>query len=312
MIATALKEVASELLDALVRAVARMAGGLSRACAMLGIALPAAAGCEESAGQPVERPAVAAVASIDPVALAESVTVAAKANAKRDLGKFHVTFYYVVGEDEVPGLAKRHEHAQVAGPSDGAVLAKGANEPRSAVTLFNKRDCRPIATVSQAFAAQASLQGTGRLRDGRIINVAGHCGCDHSPCFKVTGRKWGTAGNGRPLDPFRTVAVDPRVVKLGSLVYIPALDGVTMPGRDPDGGFKHDGCVGADDTGGGIDGRQLDLFVGKRAFYRALRKKGRGGSHAWARHLRVMDGKGICERKDGEVRKKAAVGGSAI
>ena len=86
----------------------------------------------------------------------------------------------------------------------------------------------------------------------------------------MTENQWGTAGSGQPLQPFRTVAVDPKVVKLGSLLYVPLLEGRTMPGRAPWGGFVHDGCVVADDTGGHIDGNQLDLFVGRKAYFLGL------------------------------------------
>ena len=64
-----------------------------------------------------------------------------------------------------------------------------------------------------------------------MLNISGNCKCDHTPCFHVTDKQWGTAGTGRPLQPFRTVAVDPKVVKLGSLLYVPLLEGRTMPGR---------------------------------------------------------------------------------
>ena len=74
-------------------------------------------------------------------------------------------------------------------------------------------------------------------------------------------------------------------------------------GRSPWGGFVHDGCVVADDTGGGIDGNQLDLFVGRRGYY--LGVSGKGGSHAWAKHVPVFDGTKICERKGRKVARKA-------
>jgi 3D (Asp-Asp-Asp) domain-containing protein len=120
----------------------------------------------------------------------------------------------------------------------------------------------------------------------------------------VTQAQWGTAGSGKPLQPFRTVAVDPKVVKLGSLLYVPLLEGRTMPGRQPWGGYVHDGCVIADDTGGHIAGNRLDLFVGRKAYFLGL--SGSGGSHAWARHVPVFDGTGICERKGRHVGRKAA------
>src|SRR5207253_3427166 len=107
---------------------------------------------------------------------------------------------------------------------DLAAVSPVAPVLEPAVTLFDPR-CRPLADVSRSFAAELTMQGTGRLRDGRIVNVWGGCSCaDRSMCFKVTGRQWGNAGTGRPLAPFRTVAVDPRLIKLGSLLYIPELD----------------------------------------------------------------------------------------
>jgi len=148
------------------------------------------------------------------------------------------------------------------------------------------------------------LQGTGKLHDGRVLNIWGACSCEHSPCFKVTQAQWGTSGSGKSLQPFRTVAVDPKIVKLGSLLYVPLLEGRTMPGRQPWGGYVHDGCVVADDTGGHISGSRIDLFVGRKAYFLGL--SGSGGSHAWARHVPVFDGTGLCERKGRHVGRKAA------
>jgi hypothetical protein len=76
-----------------------------------------------------------------------------------------------------------------------------------------------------------------------------------------------------------------------------------MPGRPPWGGFVHDGCLVADDTGGGIKGKQLDLFVGRKGNYLGL--SGSGGSHAWARHVPVYDGSSRCERKGRRIGRKS-------
>jgi 3D (Asp-Asp-Asp) domain-containing protein len=195
------------------------------------------------------------------------------------------------------------EHGTAAPASDDeAELA--AIAPDDKVTLFGPNKCEPIADVSKEFASQVALQGTGKLHDGRVVNIAGACNCRHSPCFNVTSTQWGTAGSGKSLQPFRTVAVDPKVVKLGTLLYVPLLEGRRMPGRAPWGGYVHDGCVIADDTGGHIAGNRLDLFVGRKAYFLGL--SGSGGSHAWARHVPVFDGTGICERKGRQVGRKAA------
>ena len=60
----------------------------------------------------------------------------------------------------------------------------------------------------------------------------------------------------RPLIPFKSVAVDTRVIQIGEPLYIPEFDGMRLPD-----GSIHDGCVRATDTGGGIKGRKMDFFV---------------------------------------------------
>lgn len=224
----------------------------------------------------------------------------------RPLGQFTVTFYYVVGEDEIeppPALVAANDNRG----SNGSGAPELTAITPDLVTLYaggGGRACEPIAEVSKDFASQLTLQGTGKLHDGRVVNIWGACNCKHSPCFKVTRAPWGTGGSGKPLQPFRTVAVDPKVIKLGSLLYVPLLEGRTMPGRKPWGGYVHDGCVIADDTGGHIIGNRLDLFVGRKAYFLGL--SGSPGRHAWARHVPVFDGTSICERKGRRVARKAA------
>jgi 3D (Asp-Asp-Asp) domain-containing protein len=84
------------------------------------------------------------------------------------------------------------------------------------------------------------------------------------------GHPWGVGVQNRALVPFRSVAVDKNVVAYGSSLYIEALDGVKMPGEAPWGGFTHDGCVSADDTGSAIIGKHLDFFSARKADYLAL------------------------------------------
>jgi 3D (Asp-Asp-Asp) domain-containing protein len=226
----------------------------------------------------------------------------------KPLGKFTITFYYVIGEDEVVSKAKPKQASPANDnvASDAEVLVATAERP-DLVTLYESDHCDAIAEVSHEFAQQLAIQGTGKLRDGRVLNIWGSCKCGHSPCFRVTQNQWGTAGSGKPLQPFRTVAVDPKVVKLGSLLYVPLLDGKTMPGRPPSGGFVHDGCVVADDTGGHIDGNRLDLFVGRKGYFIGLSGTGASGDgHSWARNVPVFDGSEICERKGRHVARKSA------
>lgn len=290
--------------DSIARLLSRIASGFA---AIGPVVLGLATGCQSSVDAKVSNEA--------PTVKLEVTEEPKVDNTPTPIGDFNITFYYVVGEDEV--AAKSRAKVKAAKPANdntdtaaetGSDTTSTEDETLAAVNVepqvtIYTGTCEPIAEVSKEFAAALALQGTGQLRDGRVVNVWGHCSCDHSPCFKVTESKWGTAGTGRPLQPFRTVAVDPKVVKLGSLLYVPILEGRTMPGRSPWGGYVHDGCVVADDTGGGIDGHQLDLFVGRKGYY--LGVSGKGGSHAWAKHVPVYDGTKICERKGRVVSRKS-------
>lgn len=148
---------------------------------------------------------------------------------------------------------------------------------RRTVQLYDKKGCKRITKVSRKDARQLALQGGGKLDDGRILIYAGHCRCSGAPCYKLAedSHAWGTGAKDRPLSPFRSVAVDPSRVAIGTVLYIPELDGLTVPGHFPDGGFVHDGCVVADDRGGGIKGRQLDLFTAKKVHYTAFSRRHR-------------------------------------
>jgi 3D (Asp-Asp-Asp) domain-containing protein len=75
-------------------------------------------------------------------------------------------------------------------------------------------------------------------------------------------------GKSYKLRPFRSIAVDPAVLKIGKWYYVKQLDGVTMP--SPVSGLVHDGCVRAVDEGYGIFGRHIDFFAGMESAYEKL------------------------------------------
>jgi len=66
-----------------------------------------------------------------------------------------------------------------------------------------------------------------------------------------------------PLMAFRTIAVDTDRIKIGTVLYVPALRGL---GFWKNGElFAHDGYVVASDTGGAIEGNHIDMFVDNAA-----------------------------------------------
>ena len=68
---------------------------------------------------------------------------------------------------------------------------------------------------------------------------------------------FGLGLDGYNLIPYRTLAVDPQVIRPGTVLYLPALDGVRLPS-----GEIHDGFFFAHDEGQGITGNRIDVFVG--------------------------------------------------
>ncbi|MGE0867491.1 MAG: 3D domain-containing protein [Kofleriaceae bacterium] len=113
--------------------------------------------------------------------------------------------------------------------------------------------------VPERFAWALRLEGSGLMSDGRVINYTGACDYGYGTCFQqldVAQHPFGRGAGLRPLIPFKSVAIDPRIIKIGEPLYIPELDGLMLPD-----GSIHDGCVRADDTGGGIKKRKMDFFV---------------------------------------------------
>ncbi|GAW93613.1 3D domain-containing protein [Calderihabitans maritimus] len=66
----------------------------------------------------------------------------------------------------------------------------------------------------------------------------------YDACLSCTGKVDGITRTGTRATPGRTIAVDPAVIPLGAIVYIPELDTVFT----------------AEDTGGKIKGPRIDIF----------------------------------------------------
>ncbi|MBI1362049.1 MAG: hypothetical protein GC155_17370 [Alphaproteobacteria bacterium] len=77
--------------------------------------------------------------------------------------------------------------------------------------------------------------------------------------FRIVRHAAGCGVRQIPLAPFRTIAVDPDVIPLESLVYVPELRGrpFTLDGHT----YLHDGYLFAGDRGGAIHGRHIDIFT---------------------------------------------------
>jgi 3D (Asp-Asp-Asp) domain-containing protein len=169
------------------------------------------------------------------------------------IGSMWISYYYLAREADVSGAPQ--------------------------VALLDSA-CKPIATVSRAFYDAVCVEGSGRLRDGRLVNFARRCPCA-APCAYNESRicyseldarryPWGKGSGGRALVPLRSWAVDSGRIPIGTLLYAAEWDGIEIPALDGLGGFSHDGCFRADDVGGAVKDDHFDLFAGSRAMVQRL------------------------------------------
>jgi 3D (Asp-Asp-Asp) domain-containing protein len=138
-------------------------------------------------------------------------------------------------------------------------LEENDNQPRTRRLLDVEGNI--LATVSDRFYRAIRLEGTGRLLDGTLLNFAARLQNPDGSVeirFRVCGPEapYGYGVDSIPLVPFRSVAVDPTVVPIGSRLYIPAAIGALLPD-----GSVHDGYFAAVDIGDAIKNQRIDMFT---------------------------------------------------
>jgi 3D (Asp-Asp-Asp) domain-containing protein len=140
-----------------------------------------------------------------------------------------------------------------------------SSAPASTYVELYTREGFFLARVPERFAYALRLEGSALMQDGRVVNYNGTCKFGYgtpgvgATCYEQLDTKkfpFGRGSGPRPLVPFKSVAIDKSVIKIGEPLYIPEFDGLQLPD-----GSIHDGCVRADDTGGGIKKRKMDFFV---------------------------------------------------
>ncbi|OFZ21229.1 MAG: hypothetical protein A2X94_07150 [Bdellovibrionales bacterium GWB1_55_8] len=124
-------------------------------------------------------------------------------------------------------------------------------------TVIRTMSGKVLAEVPSRFRAAMDIEGTGRLRDGRTVNYAGRINGEIR--YWVVSSEWGLGVGSCPLIPFKSIAVDPKKIALGSIVQIDETIGMVLPD-----GSIHDGIWRAEDVGGAIKQDRVDLFIGLR------------------------------------------------
>ena len=81
--------------------------------------------------------------------------------------------------------------------------------------------------------------------------------------YSIARGPYGDGVNGNSLVPFRSIAVDPKVINFGAIIFIPEAKGTSI--KLPTGvTAKHDGYFFAADTGHAIKGNKIDIFLGMK------------------------------------------------
>lgn len=181
------------------------------------------------------------------IALLVSCTSQVFANPVRtetlqDLGLFRPSFYWIA-------------------------LEKKDNLPKNVNLLDINGEI--LSQVSDSYYAELRMEGTGLLLSGKLVNYKARI----TKPDGSTEIRWRWCGpeapygygyEDIPLIPFRSAAVDPTVIPIGSKLYIPVAKGAVLPD-----GTVHDGYFHAIDVGSAIIDRKIDIFTsfGNQAKY---------------------------------------------
>lgn len=166
--------------------------------------------------------------------LAEPAVIPPEVPEGRYLGKFKVTYYWVVEEKNYP-----------AGRAEALYDTEG----------------RLVGRFSSRFVADFKREAAARLRDGRCISYLPRAN------RVVVGERFLGFG-GYKLTELKSIAVDPRIIPIGARVYVPQMERVVVEGRPLSGVFY------AHDIGSAVQGKHIDVFVGARDNYGAFTSAG--------------------------------------
>ncbi len=155
----------------------------------------------------------------------------------KSLGKFRVTYYWIVPEIEYRGRGEVPLYLE-----DGNLLGR---YPRQFVLDFKK-------------------ESAARLRDGRLISYL-----KRKDRVRIVTEPLGYKYT---LTPLKSVAIDTNKIPLGSKLYIPQFERLYLGNNG-----VHNGIFNAHDIGSEVRGNHIDIFVGEKENLKyMMSKSGRG------------------------------------
>jgi 3D (Asp-Asp-Asp) domain-containing protein len=166
-----------------------------------------------------------------------------------------------------------HYHTPIVSPAPKTISA--------AFPLIDREGKWISAPLRQRDWCEAALQGSVSVQDGKkstayiFVDSNGpeQTNCDEflgnlSQGIKNATRRarfmpvtyaLGCGVRNIPLVPFRTIAVDPDVIPLESVIFVPELRGIKFEYEGKS--YTHDGYLFAGDRGGAIHGKHIDVFM---------------------------------------------------
>ncbi len=174
------------------------------------------------------------VRQLPPAWLFSGVGPEQEVRTARYLGKFKITYYWVVDEKDYPKSRTIPLYTQ-----DGALLGR----------------------FSPSFVKDFKTESAARLRDGTCISYL-----KRQNRVQVVKRFLGHGGY--TLTELKSIAVDPKVIPIGSMIYIPQAENVVVDGKRLNGIFY------AHDIGSAVDGKHIDIFIGKKSNMAAFASAG--------------------------------------
>jgi 3D (Asp-Asp-Asp) domain-containing protein len=194
--------------------------------------------CAGCLGPQVRTTAVGPTHQLPPAWLFSGVGSEQPVRSARYLGRFKVTYYWVVEEKDYP-QSKR-------------------------MPLYSV-DGKLVGRFSESFVRDFKTESCARLRDGRCLSYL-----KNQNRVQVVERFLGNGGH--TLTELKSIAVDPSVIPLGSKVYIPQFEGLTVNGKHLNGIFY------AHDIGSAVKGNHIDIFLGDKNYMQTLSSTGGGSS----------------------------------
>lgn len=125
---------------------------------------------------------------------------------------------------------------------------------------------KSIAVLCRNHIKNCMMQGScAVIKDKKRLLLNYRLYSNHEPLFALLDQTECPYGRGPKsvcLEPYYTVAADLRFHKLGDVIYVPELKGITLPN-----GEIHDGFLIVRDTGGRIKGKnRFDFYTGFTAY----------------------------------------------